>query len=312
MKKDISKLFISAFVLLAILSIIDKIVGVCGDTLMTKLPNYSGEFSKDNFRLNRLKTDIVIIGSSRCNHHYVTKMLGDSINKYSHRNYSIYNAGIDGQLINSNSCATESLLKRYTPKLIIFEVEAREFKEKENEYADIRYSLPHYTSNETVHSYINELGWKERLKVKSNIYRYNGMLLRIVSSFMNQGDSTGYMPLSNIMKVLPDKDAEEIEGEHSIYSEKNFTRVLKTCEDRNINLIVVSSPRFQPNDNNDYINALCKKYNIPFIELYNLEQFNENPNLFEDEGHLNDNGAHIYTNLFFENIKPYLSNLRLE
>lgn len=312
MKKDIKKLIISIFIVFTILLIIDIIVGKCGDFVMTKLPSYSGQIAKDNYRLNRLETDIVIIGSSRGSHHYVTTVLGDSINKYTNGGYSIYNAAIDGKFINSNSCAAESIIKRYAPDMLIFEVGASELKATGNEYSDIRFSLPHYTSNETVRSYINELGWKERIKAMSNIYRYNGKVLRIISSFLIKGNETGYLPLFNKMKAIPTRDAKKKEVENSPYSEANFTRVLETCKNNNINLVVVSSPRFRPVDNNNFLSELCNKHNIPYIDLYDLGLFNENPDLFQDEGHLNHDGALIYTKLFFENLKPYLNHLRLE
>jgi len=312
MKKDIKKLIISIFIVFTILLIIDIIVGKCGDFVMTKLPSYSGQIAKDNYRLNRLETDIVIIGSSRGSHHYVTTVLGDSINKYTNGSYSIYNAAIDGKFINSNSCAAESIIKRYTPDMLIFEVGASELKATGNEYSDIRFSLPHYTSNETVRSYINELGWKERIKAMSNIYRYNGKVLRIISSFLIKGNETGYEPLFNKMKVLPNNDVKEKKADNSPYSVENFTRVLETCKNNNINLVVVSSPRFRPIDNNYFLKELCKKHNITYIDLYDLGLFNENPELFQDGSHLNHDGALIYTKLFFENLKPYLNHLILE
>lgn len=90
--------------------LVDIVVGKAGDYVMTILPadsGPSGQISKDNYRLNHVMTDVVIIGSSRGSHHYVSEMLRDSINQYTGVEYSIYNCAIDGKFINSNSCAAE-------------------------------------------------------------------------------------------------------------------------------------------------------------------------------------------------------------
>ena len=36
---------------------------------------------------------------------------------------------------------------------------------------------------------------------------------------------------------------------------------------------------------------------------------NTRPEYFQDAAHLNDDGAHIYTGLFFDQLKPYLTPL---
>ena len=290
------------------LMVIDFVVGKAGDYAMTKIPDYSGHFAKDNFRLNRMTDDIVILGSSRGDHHYVSSMLSDSINRYTGKSYSLYNAAIPSKYINCNSCAAESIMGRYSPRLIIFEVSQREF-DGEKALADMEYSIVHYHSNPYVRKYLDNLGLKERIKCASNLFRYNTKLLRIASAFTTPASNTdGYEPLYAKMPITDNRDPKQmlLPEEADDYTIDNFIRVLKTAKGKNIPLVVVSSPRYFPSDNNDYLEEFCTQYQIPYIDLFNLDYFNEHPEFFKDWGHLNDAGAHLYTALFFERIKPYL------
>ena len=63
---------------------------------------------------------------------------------------------------------------------------------------------------------------------------------------------------------------------------------------------------FSPNDRNDDLLELCRQYDTPCVDYYDSETFNMHPEYFNDPIHLNDDGAHLYSKMFFEDIKPYL------
>ena len=65
MKKDIARLWKTILIAIAMFVVVDIIVGVVADRLMDKLPYSNEDLAKDNYRLHRLETDVVIIGSSR-------------------------------------------------------------------------------------------------------------------------------------------------------------------------------------------------------------------------------------------------------
>ena len=311
MKKDIKQFLIASFIVIIGVALIDILVGVISDKLVDKLPNFAGQFAKDNYRLHRMNEDIVIIGSSRGSHHYVTNQLGDSINNYLGKSFSIYNAAIDGKFASSNSCAAEVIIDRYKPKMVIFDISEGQLKGENVD--DIKFSSPFYWKDSIVRRYIDNIGFKEKVITKSSLYRYNGKFVRIFSSFIQAKNiDDGYLPLygtsidTNIMskksnpKVVPFND----------YKYNNFENVLKKYSQHDIPLIVVASPYFRPSDDNKELKLLCNKYNIPFINIYNNTYFNNHPELFKDEGHLNDVGAHYYTALFFNYLKPYLYRIR--
>lgn len=314
MKKDIRRFGTSLIITSTLLIVTDFIIGFVADKVVDKMPNYSGQIAKDNYRLHRLETDIVILGSSRGSHHYVTSLLSDSIDNYMGKEYSIYNAAIDGKFANSNSCAAEMIISRYRPKLVIIDLSESQLASKD--VADIKFSSPFYRKDSIVRKYIDNISFEEKMLMKSSLYRYNGKILRIASSFLHQKDvDDGYLPLYGTTIDIS-KYGEYVKGDSietqilNSYSITNFRNVLRKYTAENIPLIIVCSPHFRPNNNNNQLLKLCNEYNVPFIELYDLPYFNEHPELFKDAVHLNNDGAHIYTKIFFEQLKPYLDNIR--
>ena len=309
MEKKNKYFLIAAGSVLVSLLVLDFVIGLAGDYAMKRIPDYSDQLAKDNFRLNRVTTDVIIVGSSRGAHHYVTTELQDSINNYTRGHYSLYNGAIDGKFINSNSCAAESIMDRYTPSLLIFEVSEEELAGRKA-VRDMEFAAVNKKNNQFVKRYINDLVLKEQLKTSSNMYRYNQQLLRIASSFLVHGDSTGYEPLYK--KMIVNNLEEEAPNNNRVYDEysmANFKRVLKTANEKGVHLVIVSSPMYKPVDDNMKLAQICHDYEVPYIELYNLDYFNSRPELFQDRDHLNDEGAHLYTNLFFQKLKPFLSHL---
>lgn len=310
MKRDIKKLFSSIVILSVAFTLIDILVGFIGEKALKKLPDFGDELCMINYRLNRVKTDVVIIGSSRARHHYNTEILADSVNNYLGRNYSFYNAGIGGNFINCNTCSIESILNRYKPKLIIFETNIGGFKKDYWQKHLYKYE-PFYRTNQTVKKFIDNMGWEERVKIKLNTYRFNSKTWFIIENLLRPGKTNdGYEPLYNNIKTSSSRKnapiPNNIENEFSI---RNFDNMITLCNKLHVRLIVASSPRFEPTDNNELIRSICNRHNTPYIELYNTSFFNNHPELFYDINHLNNDGATIYTRMFFEELKPYLEEL---
>lgn len=312
MKKDITRLVFSLVIVTILLVIVDLVVGFIADKVVDKMPNYSGQIAKDNYRLHRLETDIVILGSSRGSHHYVTALLSDSIDSYKGKHYSIYNAAIDGKFANSNLCAAEMIISRYSPKLVIIDLSESQLVSED--VSDIKFSSPFYRKDSIVRKYLDNISFEEKMLMKSSLYRYNGKLLRIVSSFLKQKKTDdGYLPLygstidsSKYNKPLIKNPEIRILNP---YTKTNFRCVLKKYASKRIPLIIACSPCFRPSNNNNKLRELCNEYDVPFIDMYDLEYFNDRQELFKDASHLNNDGAHAYTKIFLKKLKPYLDDI---
>jgi hypothetical protein len=311
MKKDITRLVKTLLIAIAMLVAVDITVGVVSDRLMDKLPDFSGDLAKDNYRLRRLETDVVIIGSSRGSGHYVTSLLGDSLDAYYGEHLSIYNASIAGKRANSNSCAAEVLIERYRPQLVIYDIFEKMICDPRVD--DIEFSAPYYWKDTIVRRYLDDIGLRERILMKSSLYRYNGKLFRIASTIANpEAPNDGYEPNfgqhSDLAKNV-DNDEEEISmptEELDSYVLKHFEDVLRKYSSEKIPLVIVCSPRFCPKDNNKRLAAICDQYGVPFLDFYDTPYFNEHPELFRDGKHMNDDGAHVFSAMLIERLKPYL------
>ena len=305
MKSELLRFLKSTIVVLLGLLIIDLLTGFIGNKIIERLPNYGGATIKDNFRLNKLKTDILIIGSSRASHHYIPSYIKDNIKE----KYSIYNAGHDGQFVDCNSCITECVIKRKKPELIIFEIGEHELLSNDLKYRLETFS-PYYNKNSIVKTYLDGLGMKERIKIKANLYKYNSKIPNFILSLTsNIGINDGYEPLYTKMKILKNKNTiNDKNGNTKIeeYSKNNFTNVIKLCNKEHIKLIVVTSPRYKTDEKNDFLKELCNTYNVPYIDMETTNYFNNHPELFADAAHLNNDGATIYTKMFIQRLKHYL------
>ena len=309
MKKDSARFWKTILIVAAMVVGVDITLGIVADGLMDKLPYSNEDLAKDNYRLHHLNTDVVIIGSSRGCNHYVTKQLGDSIDAYYGEHLSIYNAAIAGKLANSNSCAAEVVIARYRPKLVIYDI-SEDFL-CDDQVADIEFSAPFYWKDTIVRRYLDEIGLKERILMKSSIYRYNGKLVRIASCFLNPiAVDDGYKPkFGSTIDTTKVKSAPRVPMptfELDSYTVNNFETVLKKYSSENVPLVIVCSPHFRPKNNNKRLAAICDKYGIPFLDFYDTPYFNSHPELFYEGKHMNDDGAHIYTAMFFEQLKRFL------
>lgn len=309
--RDSYKFLITTIITAALVIGTDFCIGKVGDKLLTKMPDFGSTAVKQNYRLNRMTSDIVLIGSSRCSHHYVTSILQDSVNKFTCDSISIYNAGIDGQYTNGNLCVIESILTRYSPKLIIFEMSELSQKQTIDDLYRVR---PYYTTNKDVQKYYDNTTWKEKLSIKSNAYRYNRHIIPLLKTlFLPRNITTdGYEPLFNTMSTkkqerLNLREQELFDNTEIFdYTLSNFTRVLDKCKQQNVPIIILTSPMYQTTHPQiSLLQSICEDRSIPYFSWLNDLYFDEHPELFQDQTHLNNDGAHIYTHKVINTLRPY-------
>lgn len=306
MNRDVRKFIMSMVIFSVSFVTIDIVAGQVLDIVFFNIPGSNSVCAKVNHRYQG-KDDVVLMGSSRCLYHFVTNQLSDSIHSYFDSSISVYNYGLNGLFLNSNLCAIESMLHRYSPKIIFLEAESHNFDDNETYDMGVMTAAPYYQRDSIVRKYIDGLGISKRIAMRLNMYRFSGAIsLRMAKSLLKNTDvDNGYQPLYKTMDLKePNRQAKE--SLYCKYSVDNFQRVAKLCKEKGVPLIVVSSPRYKPNRSTDYIRTLCTENNVGYIDLNNIELFNNHPEWFADRPHLNDEGAHIFTSLFFEQIKPYL------
>jgi len=143
----------------ALLFIFDRIIG--GVLNHYYFSQRSGLNYRTTYVLDSTNAEILVFGSSRANHHYVSVIFEDSIG------LSFYNSGREGNFLLYNYAVFKSVLSRYKPKIIIFDIFADELSTQKLEYDRLSALLPYYKKKPEIREVINLKSPFERYKLFS-------------------------------------------------------------------------------------------------------------------------------------------------
>ena len=310
---SIVKFFITLLIISVLTFGIDVTVGLVMDRMLPKISN-QGDTGKTYFSLYEVNTPVLIVGSSRAAHHYVTQMIEDTIG------LSTYNVGRDGCFFNYNCCVIHSILDRYTPKLIIWENGGNYLSEEDGSLNQL---YPYYGKNKHITQAIQEeLPWTERVRLLSSLYRYNSIIHRILIRYVNRshfqdGTDKGYLPLApkEPKEPLVLKRTEKLNSNISAIKEERFRSVIERAKALGVRMIVVDSPKYileGGTASQKQMQTICESYGVPFIDNKALPLIIDNKAYFNDYTHMNDNGARVYTAYFLQQIKQFIAPISSE
>jgi hypothetical protein len=254
--------------------------------------------------MDSTEAEILIIGSSRANHHYVPSIFEDSLKA------SFYNAGRDGNGTFYQLALLKTILKRYTPKIIVFDYSSVFIKGAE-EYDQMASLLPYYRTHKEIRALLELRSPFEKIKLVSEIYPFNSQLLTIVvgNLEMNKkrvGDNKGYVPLHQQWNFSIDSAEDLKHMEFDTVKVNAFKECLTISQKVGAKIFVICSPIFQKykiNQQIDMCRQICKEKSIPFWDFSKDPFFLTNQQLFQDKLHLNDNGAKIFSKVLVCKIK---------
>lgn len=302
-KMSIKSFAIKLLLFIFIVFLLDLVVGSMLKHFYFK--QESGFYYRTTYAINETRDDLLIFGSSKATHQYHPQLLENELN------YSYFNVGRDGSSIFFQYATLKSVLKRYTPKLIILDV-AREFENSQDSYDRISMLLPYYHDNPELRDMIMLKSPYEKYKLISKVYPYNSLLFSILVGNLeyNAGrfsDYKGFIPLQNKWK-LP---LQEIKGaaEYGIDTLKieAYKSFIQDCKNANIKLVIVSSPIFYTLDKTEVSNKICEEIaienKVPYFNFTGDSLFLSSPQYFADLGHLNEDGSKIFTQKVIDKVK---------
>lgn len=297
-KKGILKLFARSFLFLMILIFLDFSIGGILKNLYFKQD--SGLLYRTTYSLDSTKAELLIFGSSTANHHYNPSIFEKRMK------ITTYNTGRDGNTIFYNYAVFLSVLKRYSPKIVILDFNVREFKVFPNHYDRLSSLLPYYKTHPELRSIIQLKGPYEKYKLLSKIYPYNSLLFTILigNSDLNKtrdniNDDKGYVPL---YQIWHNKLSNEPAISYKVDSNKiNILKYfIEECKKNNIQLYISISPRFIKYIGKDLsieiVHNIANEFNVPFYDFSRDTLFWNHNEYFTDRIHLNSNGANIFSN----------------
>lgn len=296
----------SLVIFLSSLYLIDRGYGLCCDWL--NVHPRRGETYYREYVVNRSTDDVIMYGSSRMLHHYVSDIIADSLNM------SVWNAGVDGMGIIMNYGYLELMLRHHKPNLILYDLSPYDFL-KEDNIKQLKNLRP-YSDNPGIRSIIEDVDKRELFKLQSYLFRYNSSFLPLLRDFFKEGGKgafNGYSPLAGKMQadVYPDKVNRQI-LEHDIDSIKVafLERFIERCRQEGIDLLFLNSPEFcsEPSSFSIRLGEFVRARSIPFLNYSYTDEISNNPALFQDKEHLNNEGAEVFSKVLSKHLRVLFSS----
>jgi hypothetical protein len=232
--------------------------------------------------------DVVILGSSRANNHFVTQMFEErGLKAFNYgmsgghlfeaslllklmveRHYAIKNVILEADLNLANEQQSESVASKFLPYIHNSKVIATHFAQQPHFWAN--YYIPFYR-------YIvfePQIGFREM---------YNAATAKPTKLLGH----LGYYPLGRNPNANMKNDLTNLKPLHNKYYEE----IKLICKANNINLIAMMTPMCANTKGLDYF----KKVNTIYPEIHNYENAVEGDQYFSSCGHMNDTGARLFT-----------------
>lgn len=305
-KKCILKLAAFAVILLGI----DVAFGKILDSILLR------EDGKQYYMTNKINEEILIMGSSRAERHYVPSIMLDTLGK------RVYNCGMGGMGIIYNYENWKIINQRYHPKMVIYDITPT--MDVLDKYSNIEHQMTslivYYNNGGCVSEILKEMNWKTRVKMYSSLYRGSCIPLeKIIKCLEGKDfDICGYRPLNGIIKPIAKKVEETEAGEDSLKLQY-WEKFLSEADEYGTRVIFSVSPMYYIGGPQvvyggvvdsvaelTSIQALREKYEIPLLSMERDEDFFYREDFFYDKDHLNDKGAEAFTKDFCSRYKEIL------
>ena len=291
---------------LALLFVLDRAVGAWLRHVYDATTR--GEVGRIHHVMDSVDAPMIVLGSSRALHHYVPEVMEDSLGM------AFYNCGFEAQGITTNYPLLRGMTQRYLPQVILYDA-TYHYDVEEGAYTRNISNVRRMAGLQCRDSILIAHNKWERLRLLSHIYPYNSTLAELILQRTTPGVyddpkmANGYIPLFNTLDTATATFTHEPETvTKDPIKMENMEEMMKRYHDR---LIICASPMYRPEKISPQkfgeLRKLCNKYQVPFIDLSDDEQFVGKPELWDDTDHLNDRGARLYTTRIAHEVKQRLT-----
>lgn len=310
MRHPLRHLLRRSLILFAILFIADRLIGAGLERLFFKQTH--GDDAVTLYTLDSTREELLIFGSSRASHHYDSRVLQTELSM------SVYNCGRDEMGLSYAAAVLPVVFQRYVPKYIILELLPIELAARGKDLSEQNIAgvlLPFAPRFDAFWPTIAFAGKDQIYKAAiSKIYPYNSLIGSMVqntyTSFGHHSDK-GYEPLYKTIDTTIYK--------HSIWEtferssapdaalERRFADLLDTVAARGTQIIVVISPfyfphRLEGNKSYEALKEISQMHGAGFMDFSADARFLLKPLLFNDDVHLNDSGARMYSRIIADTL----------
>jgi hypothetical protein len=232
--------------------------------------------------------DVIVLGSSRANNHFVAQMFED-------KGLKVFNFGMSGSHLFEASLLLKLMQERnYKIKNLIIEVDLSLSNEHRADGISAKF-LPYIHDSETIKTHFSvEEDFNQLYYIP--FYRYIKMesLIGFREMFFNgirkktsHLDNLGYYPLGDHKGNMKN----DIRNLKPLPHNKYYEEIKQICKANNINFIAIMTPMCENVKGMNYFEKVQKLY----PEIHNYENVVIENNYFSSCGHMNDTGARLFT-----------------
>ena len=235
------------------------------------------------------KYDVVILGSSRANNHFVAPM-------FEERGLKTFNYGMSGGHLFEASLLLQLMIERnYQIKNVILEADLNLSNDHQAEGISAKF-LPFLHESETIRRHFeNESDFMELYYIPFYRYvKYDAKIgvREVWDTSRNKPtsllDNKGYYPLGK----KPNANMKNnIANLNPLKKNQYYYKIKQLCEQKGINFIAIMTPMCENTKGMDYFDKVKKLY----PEIHNYENAVLEDKYFSSCGHLNDAGARLFT-----------------
>ena len=235
------------------------------------------------------KYDVVILGSSRANNHFVAPM-------FEERGLKTFNYGMSGGHLFEASLLLQLMIERnYQIKNVILEADLNLSNDHQAEGISAKF-LPFLHESETIRSHFeNESDFMELYYIPFYRYvKYDAKIgvREVWDTSRNKPtsllDNKGYYPLGK----KPNANMKNnIANLNPLPKNQYYYEIKQLCEQKGINFIAIMTPMCENTKGMDYFDKVKELY----PEIHNYENAVLEDKYFSSCGHLNDAGARLFT-----------------
>ena len=301
------KWFLKLALFALLFAIIDVGFGLVMKSLEKRTEKQNPKADKTSYLLHQAQEDVLIIGASEVEFSYRPDILADSLG------LSVYNCGQNGQRLYYQTVMVNTIIDRYSPKLIIWSVSPRFLTPHVVDMEYLSRLKPYYRENKYCKYILQSRSKYEKYKTLSSLYNYNGYVLgRIMNAFDKKVDKMNGYKVIGKSKELPILEHVNWDFEPEELSINLFDETLKHLKQCHVRTVFVFSPNYSYGDYHasaDY-RILREKIEENGFDL--IEEFYHNPSLmnaelFKDKDHLTEKGVELYTPMIAHEIKQLLN-----
>ena len=237
--------------------------------------------------------DVVFLGSSRANNHFVAPL-------FEEKGIKTFNYGMSASHLFEASLLLKLMVERkFVIKKLILETDMNLANETRDAGISAQF-LPYLHDSQIIkdHFSVEQDFWK---LYYIPFYRYLAFDAKIGFREMNRSwrqvptnylDNLGYHPLGGKKKGNMKNDIRKMKPLDNRY----YKEIKAICKANNIELIALMTPMCSNVKGMDYFDRVKSKY----PEIHNYEKAVEGDQYFSSCGHLNDEGARMFTKIILK------------